>query len=426
MATSADARIDRTHKAVLDECELLLASDAFASWKGTETLHVGDLVACNNSFLFRDGKSTTKSAYYLGIEVMEGPNYKLPPVVVKVNSRINSQFKRLAAKELSKYEILDIDTSLTDQLPRLGSIVFSLAGRIGNAEAAEVPLTKVAGIHSLKYLPGQVKPVEVLDGSILLGSISDLDSSWSAVETAVSEADAIDATELGEAFEAAFHSLQEAATCPVDPTDVTEDAPSILSNVLQKMETQVTAFTAALNEHQKDPNDNDVYNELLRVAYNFADGARAFLGLMVGICDLKPVLFWLTVFEQVELAHRFEKLPFSLVGKGKPSLDRYRSVIADARNQAFHDLFAFDHPFRVKLGGDALRSPDLRLFREYAKRNDPALNFEDRGLVDLLAALTRTPERPVPVGFWHGNEEVMSAVVDIVRGLLRALILVAP
>jgi hypothetical protein len=80
-------------------------------------------------------------------------------------------------------------------------------------------------------------------------------------------------------------------------------------------------------------------------------------------------------------------------------LERYRSVIADARNQAFHDVFAFDHPFNVKLPGDALRAPELRLFREYKSRNDPALNFEDRGLVEFFEALTRTSERPVPVGF---------------------------
>ncbi|MGH6876370.1 MAG: hypothetical protein ACREHV_03215, partial [Rhizomicrobium sp.] len=150
------------------------------------------------------------------------------------------------------------------------------------------------------------------------------------------------------------------------------------------------------------------------------------LRLMVGVCDLKPVLFWLTIFEQVDLAHQFERLPFSLVGKGKPSLERYRGVIADARNQAFHDVFAFDHPFRVHLPGDALRTPELLLFREYVKRGDSALQFEDRELVELLATLTRTPERPVPVGFWRGNRQVMAAVVDAVRALRRALIAVAP
>jgi len=289
-----------------------------------------------------------------------------------------------------------------------------------------VPLAKVPHLDLLRYVPGQSSPAVVLGSVVMLGAVADLDGSWAAVLDAVAGIDGIDAGVLGEAFEEAFHALQEAATRSVDPADVTEDTPSILSNVLERMDEQVKAFSTALEQHQRRPDNNDVYNELLRVAYNFADGARAFLRLMVGVCDLKPVLFWLTVFEQVELAHRFEKLPFSLVGKAKPSLGRYRSVIADARNQAFYDLFAFDHPFRVELPGDALRSPELRLFREYAKRGDSALNFEDRGLVELFASLTRTPERPVPVGFWQGNLEVMSAVVDTVRALRRALIIAAP
>ncbi len=422
MVATADVRIERTRKAVVDECELLLASDGFDAWKGAETLQIGDLIACNNSFLYREGQSTTKSPYYLGIEVGDGSNFMLPPVVVMTNSRINSQFKRLSARERPKYEIADLDAALDEQLPGLGSIVFSLAGRIGEPEAAQVPLAKVSGLDLLMYVPGQASPAVVSGSAVVLGTVADLDGSWAAVQDAVAGTDGVDVGALGEVFEAAFHALQEASTRPVDPADVAEDAPSILSNVLERMEEQVSAFSATLQQHQRSPDNNDVYNELLRVAYNFADGARAFLRLMVGVCDLKPLLFWLTVFEQVELAHRFEKLPFSLVGKGKPSLERYRSVIADARNQAFHDLFAFDHPFRVALPRDALRSPELRLFREYAKRGDSALTFEDRGLVDLFASLTRTPERPVPVGFWQGNAEVMSAVVDTVRALRRALI----
>jgi hypothetical protein len=117
-------------------------------------------------------------------------------------------------------------------------------------------------------------------------------------------------------FEAAFHSLREAATRPVDPADVSDGAPSILGNVLHRMQSQTDAFADALAEHRKRPDDTDVYNELLRIAYNFADGARSFLGLMVGICDLKPLVFWLTVFEQVDLAHRFAKLRSPSSAKG--------------------------------------------------------------------------------------------------------------
>ena len=422
---TGDSRVDRVRKAIVDECELLLASDAFENWKGAEALQSGDIVACNNSFLFREGRSTTKSSQYLGVRVTDGPNFELPPVVVGTTGRINLQFKRLSVKELSKYEIVPLDTAVGEQLPHLGPILFSLAGRIGDPEPAAVPLAGVDAVAHLTYAPGQATPVQVVNDGLAFDSVADLDTVWNATQDAISGT-GIDLAALGEAFEGAFHNLQEAAARPVDPTDVTDDGPSILANVLQRMQGQADAFAAALVEHRKRPDDNDVYNELLRIAYNFADGARSFLGLMVGICDLKPLVFWLTIFEQVDLAHRFAKLPFSLVGKGKPSLERYRTVIADARNQAFHDLFAFDHPFNVKLPSDTLRAPELRLFREYKSRGDPALTFEDRGLVELFEALTRTSERPVPVGFWDGNQLVMGAVVEVVRALRRALIVVAP
>jgi hypothetical protein len=146
---------------------------------------------------------------------------------------------------------------------------------------------------------------------------------------------------------------------------------------------------------------------------------------MVGICDLKPVVFWLTISDQVELASRFSELPFALVGKVKPSLDRYRSVISAARNQAFHDLFAFDHPFRATLVEGSLRGAELRLFRDYNRRNNPALTFEDRELVELFQGLTRTSQRPVPLGFWEKNVLVMTSVTEVVRALREALILVA-
>ncbi len=44
---------------------------------------------------------------------------------------------------------------------------------------------------------------------------------------------------------------------------------------------------------------------LLRISYNFADGAKSLLTLVVGLSDLKPLLFWLTVLEQSQLAERF-------------------------------------------------------------------------------------------------------------------------
>ena len=125
------------------------------------------------------------------------------------------------------------------------------------------------------------------------------------------------------------------------------------------------------------------------------------------------------------MAERFTELPFALVGKTKPSLEKYRSLVAGARNRAFHDLFAFGRPFRVPLKSNAFQAAALHLFREY-KRAGPALDFKDRQLVELLQGFTRAAERPVPLGFWEQDLAVMKAVEQVAAALRNALVLVVP
>lgn len=423
--SSLDERISRVEQAVVDQWRRVLASDAIKGWEDAGSLRAGDLLLCNNSFLFREGRSTSKSAQYLGGRLNGSGSVEVPPVVVTRARGMNVQFKRVGAKELTKYAVDGIRSAIAQELSGMGSIIFSLVGRIGEPEPAEVSLSGVSGVETLAYMPGQTAEVEFSGGAISLARLADVDMAWTQTRSLVGDSD-IDLDALGDPFEAAFHALQEAAARRVDPTDVVDDASSIIGGVLERMRDQASTFSSDLKAHQIKPEDNEVYNDLLRVAYNFADGTRAFLGLVVGICDLKPLIFWLTAFEQIQLAHCFASLPFSLVGKSKPSLDRYRSVIADARNQAFHDLFAFDHPFRVQLAGDAIRMPELNLFREYSARKESALTYQDRGLVELFGGFSRTAQRPVPVGFWEGNQRVMDAVVEVVESLRRALVIVAP
>lgn len=110
------------------------------------------------------------------------------------------------------------------------------------------------------------------------------------------------------------------------------------------------------------------------------------------------------------------------MGSAKPSLDRYRSVIAGARNRTFHNIFSFERPFGVRLSGDAFQRPELTLFRAHNNRS-PALDYADRDLVTLLEGFTRAAESPVPQGFWEANLDVMLSVAAVARSVRDALIL---
>jgi hypothetical protein len=93
----ADQRVERIRTSVTEQVGLVLASDAFKTWAQSESIDPDDLVIFNNSFLFREGRSTTKSDKYLGAIAQVSGEVAGPPFVVNTESVINVQFKRLPA-----------------------------------------------------------------------------------------------------------------------------------------------------------------------------------------------------------------------------------------------------------------------------------------------------------------------------------------
>ena len=414
-------QIDRVYTAACQAVGRLLGSQTFKDWENHEALQVGDLIVFNNSFLYRESLTgTTKSKKYLCVTL--DPDAE--PAILQIDGRINSTFKRIPGRQVDRYRRQELRLSISEELEELGTIVFSLVGRIGEDQPASVDLPTGTGLAALKYEPGQMEIAAISEKAVLVNRLDDIDAVWQAIARECADAD-LDSSELAECFEKTFGDLREAAGRPIDVDDIASDAPSILSQVVDGIHEQVAAYEAALASHMANPDDIEALNEVMRIAYNFADGAKDLISLVIGITDLKPLLSWLTIHAQAELAERFGDLPFSLVGKAKPSLEKYRSLVAGARNRAFHDLFAFGRPFRVPLRSDAFQSAALHLFREY-KRSGSALEFKDRQLVELLQGFTRAAERPVPLGFWEQDLTVMKAVEQVATALQRALVLVAP
>lgn len=423
---ASEERVVRVCDAIEAQVAHLLGADAYRAWAEGQHLSADDLVVFNNSFLYREGiASTVKNVEHLSVVVNDRGEASLPASVVRSDSRINVRFKRIAARSSGSFESLQLREAVAGKLTKLGTIVFALVGRVAEDQPAEVDLAGVPGVVAVRFVPNQAETARIEGKALTLSRLDDIDVAWQAVEAAMGEADMDGLEELGDRFEETFVDLREAAGRPILIDDVRSDAPSILSDVVARLDDQVQAYKQALAARLERTADAEALNEALRIAYNFADGAKSLITLVVGLSDLKPLLFWLTIGAQFDLADRFSELPFALVGKAKPSLDRYRTLIAGARNRAFHDVFAFERPFNVRLGPDAIRDAELRLFREYSRRQGPALEFEDRQVVELLEGLTRVAERPVPIGFWDKNAAVMEAVGEVARAFRDALVLVA-
>ena len=134
------------------------------------------------------------------------------------------------------------------------------------------------------------------------------------------------------------------------------------------MKSQRTAYASAVNAYALSGKEDD-YHEALRIAYNFSSDAVRLIHLLVCVADLKPIVLWATLAAHVKTAQAFDALPWLTTGK-KPSLGSYQAVIANARNRAFHNFFAFNRTLDVEVDGVSLKATRLKLFRPYRPSKD--------------------------------------------------------
>lgn len=393
---------------IADSVRRLIQHPRFTAWMASENPRTGDVILVNNSFVFRDVK-TTKADKFLSLTIKEAP--AAPEIGVATGIRFNLDFKRIAGASTNLPVSLPLPDAITPQLARLGHLVYLLIGAVEDTEIVECALNHAAFSKAV-WDPTISEVVHVEDDRIVFKRTDDEDLVWQAI---VGHYAAIRETEpenLREAVGVALDELQDQAKARVQIPEPGEETPDgITDAVLTVLREQRDEYSAAVATcAQGGAGAAAALNDVLRIAYNFASDATGFLRLIVSICDLKPIVLWGTIAEHYSLSEAFHALPWSRSNK-KPSLKNYHQSIADARNSAFHNLFPFRKSLLIRLPEAALGTPELQIFSEHGKKSDNQLSYRDKELVDILVEFTRARDRRVSLAFWQKNLELMDATV---------------
>ncbi|MEO7803084.1 MAG: hypothetical protein ABIS18_01175 [Actinomycetota bacterium] len=398
----------------------------FKDWLAGQSATDGDLVVLNNSFIYRDKSSikTRKNSQFIGLKVEAG---KLAdsPLVVAVDD-FNSDFKLVSAKSENFPKTEGLSSAIIRELKTLGQLVFVLIGEIKD-QAHETELNH-AYASSLRFDPsstGTSIEEKKNDHLIVISQLLDPESAWNEIEEKIqrdlSDDEAVES--LSQSFAVSFERLKiEAISKLVLPTSGTI-APknTFMTRVGVALAEQRKLYDQALAKYENDGRNPVHLNEVLRIAYNFADDALKVLHLLVSVGDLKAVLLWSTVEEHFAVAHAFKSLPWNKSTK-KASLSKYQEVISGARNRAFHNLLAFDRTIESDLAGVSINARTLTLFPAHGRRKGTVpFDYEDRELVEVLSELTLAPETSVSLDFWKRNSEVMRCVEVLITRTEEAL-----
>jgi hypothetical protein len=415
------------HTLVKSRLSQVFELDIFKTWISAESIEKDDLILINNSFVFRDKIKTTKNSQYLGL-IVTGETINLSELQVASGVNINSDFKTIKSSARNLPSLIPFADAIDNELISLGKLVLVLVGQIDRSLGFDEQINHSL-FNQLRLVPSSNTLITLDRNNIVINRIVDEELLWGELAK-LARADGLIADDLPEnlvkPLTDALDNLKKNSyivlRLPEDPLRIGDTfLDSIIAAMKDNIQEYQTSLTKCTDEINLDPLE---FKNVLRIAYNFAGDAITLIRLLISICDLKPLIFWMTIKEQILLSEAFRSLPWKRMST-KPSLDEYFRTICGARNSAFHHLFPFDRAIEVQLEGVSITAKRLRLFSEYTSKSKNLFEFEDQQLIELLTEFTRTEEIYVSPEFWQRNLNVMIATIELLSSVCASLKLLA-
>lgn len=390
--------------------EKVKSHPGFAEWCKSQKIGEGDLVAINNSFVFRD-VSTTKADSYVVLK--HGKENFHKEIFVATGLNLKNDFVFFSSKNKSLPVIKPINEAIEDQISGIGQVVFVLIGGIQDNVVLEENFTR-NGFSIIVWNPECKDLLEISGTKIEIKQPYDEPALWKEFISRCKKNNiAIDEESTKKEFGVVLDRLQGRAEANlVLPTDTSKVTQGITDSIIEALRERKNDYVKALAKCDGRPEkDRDAFNEVLRISYNFSNDVIPLLKLVISICDLKPIILWAAIGEHYALSEAFRALPWTR-SKNKASLKNYISTVGDARNSVFHNLFPIQKALRFSLPSEAFQDVEMLIFSEYTSKGNK-LTYQDKDLVDLFLEFTRARQRPVPSDFWEKNVDVMDKVIDL-------------
>lgn len=376
-----------------------------------------DIFLINNSFIYRDGLKTKKNEKYLGL-------IKLPPkkeddIVVVSGLVSNSDWKKISSKSDNYPHIQTLREAVIDAKTNLGTIVYILVGLVGDT------LTVVEGpINSNEYnrliLDSQIEGIIINGKSITVNpQMPNYD-----IEQNLEEQLNIPKNKKESFFTNFFISLTKLRKEVYRPLEIPEADSDVeqtfLDILLDSLSKEIEDYKTSLANWNQAKDEEADFNNILRIAYNFTGDILKLIRLTIHICDLKPLLLWMTINSHYKLFKAFKNIDWQQ--SNKPSLSEYENLIKGVRNARFHNFLDIKNTLEVNLEGIMLEARKMTFFGEYQRTGTSnTFEYEDQQLIEVFTEFSRASENLVSDEFWNKNLEVLEATYQLVDDICYSL-----
>lgn len=416
------------------QVEELLKSHEFMEWAQGQKIKPNDWIVFNNSFLYRDKSriKTDKSNLYLAIQA--DSSSALSPTNLYVvqrkvrhteDSRQISDVRHLPASTNEFLSVEPVALATRKAVDSLGKLVFLLIAEIQDTLVLRETIS-CGPFTELVLDPQSSEPLKIEGSTLRISRCSEARRLWEDLNR-ISVESGQPVRPFGskerDSFAGAIERLSQAEYARLAlPAAHAHSDKTLLEQIAVAIRNETVSYCYSLDKCAGQPSPEADFNNVLRIAYNFATEATTLIVLLMSVCDLKPVVFWCTIHDHWKVHQAFQRLPWASLNVNKPSLSAYEQSVRGARSSAFHHLLPVSKTLIADLHDVPLKARSLRLFRKYGtKKAGNELDYEDRELVEVLTQFTRAEEGAVGPDFWIRNCDIMQNTADLASATARAL-----
>lgn len=400
---------------VLSELTAISTEQSFMDWLGGETIPSDKIcyIIFNNSFLFREDFKTNKNPKYLACKISSSKIIDFSQCFVIKGISLNMPYKVIIDNPtLSKTTIIQ---EIRTEISKLGELVFVLIGEIIDDIQIRESINNT-DIKEIILNPIQNNEIEFNGTTIAIKDYSNESLIWDTTKQHLTTLGKNVPESLSTQIKTALIKFQRHAYSKLEiPRTIDPTKAYLIDKIIQVINEHITDYSSNIANITT---NQQAYNEILRISYNFVSDINKLLILIINICDLKPIVLWMNIHKFLKLDITFKELPFGF-SNIKPSLKTYESLIKNARNKTFHQLFPFNKSLELKI--DNLEDIRLRMFSSFNNKSDNEMSYKDKKLAEILLDFTRVVEQSVDNGFWIKNQDVMTSINNLIIGVSSSL-----
>jgi hypothetical protein len=405
---------------IVAELNSITNEQSFSDWLNNvktkiPTRFTNPLILVNNSFLFRESIKTKKNIKYIAFKVNSAKTFDINKCYIVEGMNPNNPFKIIDGNS-SNLTTKSLYHSITEEIKEIGELVFSLIGEISDTQPFREDIDS-SDIKSITLNPQNINSVDIISHEVIVKETYDRNLILQEIKNHLTSLGKDMPLELEKQIDKALNLIEKKAYCTLTiPPTIDPAKQYFLDQITSIIDGQISDYNVHLPNIATSP---QAYNEILRISYNFVSDVNKLIVLLINICDLKPLFLWLNISKFYKIESAFKELPKGFT-QTKTNLNEYESIVKNARNKSFHQLFPFNKSleFNITKLGDV----KLRMFSAFGNKSHPnELTFKDKDLADLFMGFTRVIEQSVSDDFWVKNINVMSSISELIKAISDSL-----